>query len=294
MAKKANISPLIIRNEQRWRAMEVNPGRVAVIDRAARRLIAPAAKARYQEIERDTGVPWWNIAVIHERESSQRWDRSIAQGDPWNRVSTHVPKGRGPFASFRAAANDALKSCAPYAARWKDWTAGGTLTLHECYNGLGYFYKGRPSPYVFAGTNQYVRGKYVADGQYDPNVVDPQNGVAALLRRMQELDPSIKFQKDGKKTEGSSSVTTGGGAAAEAARQTSDKVDPSHADAAKELVTGGMPLGRVLLIIGVAIGVAVATYFVVRWIKRNRPRLVVVPEVTSAPGQDRVEEEAKP
>src|SRR4051812_47655795 len=72
----------------------------------AKRLVA--AKPRYQAVEANPGVPWWMIAAIHERESSQDWKASLAQGDPWNRRSTHVPAGRGPFHSWEEAAIDAL------------------------------------------------------------------------------------------------------------------------------------------------------------------------------------------
>jgi len=50
-----------------------------------------------------------------------------------------------------------------------------------------------PSPYVWASTDQYRKGKYVADGHYDPNAVDHQLGCAALLSRMALLDTSVKF-----------------------------------------------------------------------------------------------------
>ena len=63
----------------------------------ARRLTSPDAKARYLVVSAKTGVPWAFIAVAHERECSQDWTGSLAQGDPWNRVSVHVPAGRGPF-----------------------------------------------------------------------------------------------------------------------------------------------------------------------------------------------------
>ena len=82
--------------------------------------------------------------------------QSLAQGDPWNRVSVHVPAGRGPFKSWEDAAVDALVNCSPYAARNKDWSIGGTLTMLEQYNGLGYAARGRPSPYVWSGTDQYL------------------------------------------------------------------------------------------------------------------------------------------
>jgi hypothetical protein len=102
----------------------------------AKHLVSPSAKSRYQAVAAKTGVPWAAIAVIHERECSQDWTGSLAQGDPWNRVSVHVPAGRGPFRSWEDAAVDALVNCAPYAARNEDWSIGGTLTKLEEYNGL--------------------------------------------------------------------------------------------------------------------------------------------------------------
>lgn len=80
-------------NEGRWKVAKVTRKHESI----ARSLVA--AKERYQAVQGRTGVPWPVIAVIHERESSQSWGRSLAQGDPWDRVSTHVPAGRGPFAS---------------------------------------------------------------------------------------------------------------------------------------------------------------------------------------------------
>jgi lysozyme family protein len=182
-------SGLIARNAQRWAAAKLTRG--PEMAPVAKRLVL--AKARYQAVEKTTGVPWFVIAVIHQRESSQNWNRSLAQGDPWNMVSTHVPKGRGPFNSWEAAAEDALRVCHPYAAKWKDWSVGGTLTLLELYNGLGYFRKGRPSPYVWSGTDQYVKGKYVSDGVYDPETVDKQLGCAGLILAMKAIDPTIQF-----------------------------------------------------------------------------------------------------
>ena len=159
----------------------------------AKHLAAPEAKARYQAVAAKTGVPWPIIAVIHERESSQDWTGSLAQGDPWNRVSVHVPAGRGPFRSWEEAAIDALVNCAPHAAANKDWSIGGSLTKLEEYNGLGYASRGRPSPYVWSGTDQYVSGKYIRDGIYDPNAIDSQFGCAGLLLAMMALDPTITF-----------------------------------------------------------------------------------------------------
>lgn len=174
-------------NAKRWAIAKVTRNFANV----ARALVAPVAKARYLSVSGKTGVPWYFIAVVHERESSQSWTASLAQGDPWNKVSTHVPAGRGPFASWEDAAIDALTNCTPYAARNKDWSPGGLLTMLEEYNGLGYAMRGIPSPYVWSGTDQYKSGKYVRDGVFDANVIDSQLGCAGLITAMMALDKTI-------------------------------------------------------------------------------------------------------
>jgi lysozyme family protein len=174
-------------NEARWNRAKLtaNYGRIAksLVD----------AKPRYQSVEAKTGVPWSVIAVIHERESSQNWSRSLAQGDPWDRVSIHVPRGMGPYPNWEAAAIDSLMNCPPYIGHQKSWSIGDTLVALEKYNGIGYATRGKPSPYLWAGTDQYISGKYVADGVYDPNKIDPQPGCANLLKAMMALDPTITF-----------------------------------------------------------------------------------------------------
>jgi lysozyme family protein len=176
-------------NLTRWHFAKLT--RKSLSDRVAQSLVA--AKKRYQAVEAKTGVPWAVIAVIHERESSQNWGRSLAQGDPWNKVSVNVPAGRGPFGSWEGAAIDALLNCHPFLGKRKDWSLAGVLIALEMYNGLGYASKGVPSPYLWAGTNQYTSGKYVKDGVYDPGHVDQQLGCVAMLLSMIAIDPTITF-----------------------------------------------------------------------------------------------------
>lgn len=185
----ADLAKLTAANLARWNASRVNPALSSWISGIAEKLVS--AKPRYQAVAETTGVPWAVIAVIHEREASQSWLANLAQGDPWDKVSIHVPKGRGPFDSWEAAAEDALMHCAPFAANWEDWSVAGALTLIETYNGLGYAARGMPSPYVWSCTNQYIRGKYIADGHFDPTAVDHQIGCAALLIYMKVIDPTI-------------------------------------------------------------------------------------------------------
>src|ERR1700749_1850339 len=127
-----DLRALTAANTKRWNAASVLPSRVAFVDEIAERLLA--AKTEYEAVASRTGVPWPVVAVIHEREASQSWTASLAQGDPWNKVSIHVPKGIGPFKSWEGAAVYALGNCAPFASKWTDWTIGGALTLTLLYN----------------------------------------------------------------------------------------------------------------------------------------------------------------
>jgi lysozyme family protein len=182
-----DLTALKAANAKRWAVAKTTRDFTAV----AHRLVA--AKPRYQKVEFRTTVPWFVIAVIHEREASQNWDTQLGQGDPLGKVSVHVPAGRGPFVWWEDGAYDALVNCAPYAAHNKDWSTGGALMTLETYNGTGYAKRGLPSPYIWAGTNQYIKGKYVRDGRFDPNVVDRQLGCAGLIMAMMKLDQTISF-----------------------------------------------------------------------------------------------------
>lgn len=199
------VAALVAANAKRWRDMHISAERLAEFDAAASRLCSADAKARYAAISAATGVPWHVVAVIHEREAGgpPHWDRQLAQGDPLGEVSTHDPKGLGPFLNhaddppgkdaFYRAALVALTDAPPQVAKWKDWSAGGTLTILEEFNGLGYANRGVPSAYVWSGSDQYSSGKYVTDHVYDPNTVDVQLGCAPLIARMMALDPTIKM-----------------------------------------------------------------------------------------------------
>ncbi len=233
-----DVTGLTARNARCWSLAKLTRGSAFAV--AAKRLCA--AKSRYQLVAAKTGVPWFIIAVIHEREASQSWASSIAQGDPWNRVSTHAPKGRGPFGSWEEAAVDALVNCPPFAARWKDWSAGGALALLEQYNGLGYAQRGLPSPYIWAGTDQYVRGKYVSDGVFDPTAVDHQLGCAGLIMAMREIDSSIGFTGETKNV------------AAHPATASTKAVAPAAASASTASAPSDVQHGFAALVIALGVG----------------------------------------
>lgn len=120
------------------------------------------------------------IAALHWRESSGNFNTQLAQGDPLHSVSTHIPKGMGPYATWEDGAEAALRL-----KGWQnieEWPISRQLYEAERYNGFGYFSRGINSPYVWAATSLQQRGKYVGDGDFDVNAWDNQLGVAAILK----------------------------------------------------------------------------------------------------------------
>ncbi len=147
-------------------------------------------RSRYEAAGSRVGHPelWPLIAALHWRESSGRFNTQLAQGDPLHRISTHVPRGMGPYDTWEEGAEAALRL-----KGWQNivaWPISRQLYEAERYNGFGYFSRGVNSPYVWAATSLQQRGKYIADGVWDPNAWDTQLGVAAILK---DLLPRIQI-----------------------------------------------------------------------------------------------------
>lgn len=180
--------------ESNWANLQIRPARLAEANATARKAIN--AKATYQQVERLTGVPWCFVALCHYRESNFDFDTYLGNGESLHRVTSLVPKGRGPFASFVEGAVDALRIQNFVGAQ--DWCIARTLYRLECFNGLGYHAKGVNSPYLYGGSTLYgpteaKAGKFVADHVFDPNHVDSQLGTAVILHAMMSQDSSINF-----------------------------------------------------------------------------------------------------
>jgi lysozyme family protein len=172
-----------------WQSMVVVPNKVPILNKIAHKLLA--SKDRYQSVSAKTGVPWAAIALIHQMECGGDWRLSIAQGDPWNKKSVHVPKGRGPFNSWEEAAIDALSIDGTDSV--KQWGIERLCYELEKYNGFGSRNKGIHTPYLWSYSSHYTRGKYVADHVWDGNAVSQQAGAMPILSRLMVLDPSITF-----------------------------------------------------------------------------------------------------
>lgn len=174
-----------------WAKIEIKPGADAVnADRFAKKIIANLD--RYRAVERATGVPGFFIGGLHMRESGCSFDGVLHNGERiigTGRKTRLVPAGRGPFASWEAAAIDALQLKGLH--KITDWTVARMGYEAERFNGLGYVGKGVNSAYVWAGSNLEQSGKYVADHVWDKGFDDPQIGVMTVLKRLAELRSDI-------------------------------------------------------------------------------------------------------
>lgn len=148
-------------------------------------------KGRYEPLEAVTGVPWYFIGLLHMRESNFNFNTHLHNGDPLNengkyKRTVNVPIGHpkakpqnGVTYTFEESAIDALTK---EFGKVRNWSIEQIAFFMEKYNGFGYRSKKIPSPYLWAGSNQYTVGKYVKDHVFDPTVVDKQLGCMVVLK----------------------------------------------------------------------------------------------------------------
>lgn len=144
-------------------------------------------RARYDSVSARSGVPWYVIALLHHMECGCDFDEHLHNGDPLSARTVRRPAGRpeapptGPSGyRWEESAEDALADLRGQGS----WSSERLLFHAERYNGWGYRTRGLPSPYLWSGSNLYVKGKFIRDGLFDPEAVSEQLGVAVVLRRL--------------------------------------------------------------------------------------------------------------
>ena len=167
---------------------------------------------RYRAVAREVGsTPWLVVGLIHCMEASFSWGKHLHNGDPLNARTVQKPEGRPktgepPF-TWEESAIDALRGQNLH--RRTDWSVPVILHLLEGYNGWGYRQHHHPektaagvivgggkadgtiSPYLWAGSNHYEKGKYIRDGSYSATAVSSQIGAGLLLSEMQKRDARL-------------------------------------------------------------------------------------------------------
>lgn len=173
--------------------MTVRPECRKAIDDAAARVLS--FRRNFESVRAAIGVPVIFSGPSFLREADLDFSLSPAQGDPWRRVSKHVPRGLGPYRSWQDAAVAAYRVNGIDKVGDGNWTWELECFYAEALNGFGYRDEHRMhSPYLWAGTNIQTRGKYVADGKFDPEHMDEQVGVIPLAKRLVEIAPDLALR----------------------------------------------------------------------------------------------------
>jgi lysozyme family protein len=175
-----------------WNTMIIHENKKEEIIHVAKKILEN--KSRYNAVAEKTGIPWYVIGIIHNRESSLSFTRHLHNGDTLEHRTIHVPagrprKGEPPF-TWEDSAVDALQEI-EIEDKTHVWSITNMLYQLESYNGFGYRKHSVNTPYVWSFTDHYTKGKFVEVfdavkqkfvGMFNPNVVDEQIGAAPLIR----------------------------------------------------------------------------------------------------------------
>ena len=171
-----------------WTQMVIRREKLPDVDSVVDRIVT--SETRYRSVERQSGVPWYAIATIHNLEASGSFTRHLHNGDPLTARTVHVPAGRprsgNPPFTWEQSATDALAY--HRLTDVTDWSVEHLAYVYERFNGFGYrqYHPNVKSPYLWSFSNHYTRGKYVADGTWSDTAVSQQCGAMVLLKRLEE------------------------------------------------------------------------------------------------------------
>jgi len=90
---------------------QVRTDKVGEVQRLLDQLLT--SSERYENVAGPLNMPWQVIAVIHNMESGQNFNRHLHNGDPLTAPTVHVPAGRPPGVmppfTWEQSADDALR-----------------------------------------------------------------------------------------------------------------------------------------------------------------------------------------
>ena len=169
-----------------WDSMAIRPERNADVAALAAKIVA--GRDRYASVAGNfQNLPWYVIGILHAMECNCSFKAHLHNGDPLTARTIHVPKNRPPVWdpswNWEVSAEDAIKVDGLDAPQ--NWVLPRILYQFERYNGMGPRRRfGKATAYLWSFCNHYVRGKYVGDGQWDPEAGSKQVGAAVLLRQL--------------------------------------------------------------------------------------------------------------
>lgn len=183
-----------------WQEMEIKESEQAAVDETADKIIAN--RERYEQVSAKTGVPWYFIGIVHNRESGMNFTKHLHNGDSLKARTRrdppgHPKKGTPPF-TWEESAEDALRI--KKLQNIKEWTVDRLAYEFERFNGFGYRNNTSiKSPYLWAKSNHYTRGKYIRDHVYSVNAVDQQIGCMVLFKAIVDKCDDVSFEHEEEK-----------------------------------------------------------------------------------------------
>ena len=163
----------------------------------------PENREDYREVGAELGIPWWFVGIIHALESSFDFGCHLHNGDPRSPdAPSRCPRGgprreSRPSLGMRAPSTRSAVRASRAAATGRsgrpsidsDGTTASATAVADFHR----------SPYVWSFSGHYEKGKYVADGRFDPKAVSRQCGGATLVRRLEDrglIDTGRPFDGD--------------------------------------------------------------------------------------------------
>ena len=173
-----------------WDTMQVSETWMTKARAVAMRIVD--SQAKYAAAVVGTEAPWWFVGVAHMMEGGLDFGKHLHNGDPLSARTVRHPAGRpavivGLPIDWVYSAKDAIVY--ERLDRVTDWSLPSVLYNWHRYNGIANEYKARkiPTPYLWSGTQHYVKGKYTSDHVFDPEAVSQQIGAAVILRALIDI-----------------------------------------------------------------------------------------------------------
>jgi N-acetylmuramoyl-L-alanine amidase len=170
-----------------WNTMAIHPDRLHDAGALADMIVKGADRYKSVAAQFSNQLPWYVVGILHAMECDCKFREHLHNGDPLTARTVNVPKNRPPMWDpswqWEVSAHDAIT--VDGLDKVSDWTLPRILFTFERYNGFGPRRRfGRATAYLWSFSNHFVRGKYVGDGQWDPEAPSDQVGAAVLLREL--------------------------------------------------------------------------------------------------------------
>ncbi len=173
-----------------WDNMQIRDDWKSIAQNVAKKIVN--GQAKYAAAVAGTTIPWWFIGVVHMMEGGLDFGTHLHNGDPLTARTVNHPAGhpaviQGLPIDWVYSAKDSIVY--ERLDKVTDWSLTSVLYHWHRYNGISNEYKRRhiPTPYLWSGTQHYIKGLYTSDHHFEADRVSKQIGAAVLLRALIEI-----------------------------------------------------------------------------------------------------------